>query len=238
MAISVDTVYQRVLVLANKEQRGYITPQEFNLLANQAQQEIFEQYFYDINQRSRIEPDSPGVRGEEDLGLLLTEKIGHHTSIAAVTSGTTFPANYMIGKIFVDENNFRYPCEKLPRNEVLNIIKSSRHLALLARSPIYCDSLTGSEDIEVYNNTGQLTGSPAVNCEVITKPADAVWGYTVVNGKALYNSATATNFDMHDSEETNLVIKILELAGITLNKPGLAQTAAQKDINETQLKKQ
>ena len=45
--ILVDTVYQRVLALANKEQRGYITPQEFNLLANQAQMEIFEQYFYD-----------------------------------------------------------------------------------------------------------------------------------------------------------------------------------------------
>ena len=40
MAISVDTVYQRVLALANKEQRGYITPQEFNLFANQAQQDI------------------------------------------------------------------------------------------------------------------------------------------------------------------------------------------------------
>ena len=237
MAISVDTVYQRVLVLANKEQRGYITPQEFNLLANQAQQQIFEQYFYDINQRSRIEPDSPGVSGEEDLGLLLTEKIGHHTSIDTVSSGTTFPANYMIGKIFVDENNFRYPCEKLPRNEVLNIIKSSRHLALLARSPIYCDSFTG-QDIAVYNNTGQLTGSPLVKCEKITKPADAVWAYTVINGKALYNSTDSTDFDMHDSEETNLVIKILELAGIVLNKPGLAQTAAQKDINETQFKKQ
>ena len=34
MAISADTVYQRVLALANKEQRGYVTPQEFNLLAN------------------------------------------------------------------------------------------------------------------------------------------------------------------------------------------------------------
>ena len=29
--IKVDTVYQRVLAIANKEQRGYITPQEFNL---------------------------------------------------------------------------------------------------------------------------------------------------------------------------------------------------------------
>ena len=47
--INVDRVYQRVLTLANKEQRGYITPQEFNLFANQAQMDIFEQYFYDLN---------------------------------------------------------------------------------------------------------------------------------------------------------------------------------------------
>ena len=54
MPVSIDTVYQRVLTLANKEQRGYITPQEFNLLANQAQMEIFEQYFYDIKEMNRI----------------------------------------------------------------------------------------------------------------------------------------------------------------------------------------
>ena len=45
MAISVDTVYQKVLAMANKEQRGYITPQEFNLLADKVQLEIFESYF-------------------------------------------------------------------------------------------------------------------------------------------------------------------------------------------------
>ena len=48
--ISIDTVYQRVLAFANKEQRGYITPQEFNLFADMAQMEIFEQYFYDLSQ--------------------------------------------------------------------------------------------------------------------------------------------------------------------------------------------
>jgi hypothetical protein len=46
--ISIDTVYQKVLALANKEQRGYITPQEYNLFADHAQMEIFEQYFYDL----------------------------------------------------------------------------------------------------------------------------------------------------------------------------------------------
>ena len=54
MAISVDTVYQRVLAILNKEQRGYLTPVEFNLLANQAQMSIFEQYFNDVSQFSRI----------------------------------------------------------------------------------------------------------------------------------------------------------------------------------------
>ena len=36
MPVNIDTVYQRVLAAANKEQRGYITPLEFNLMANQA----------------------------------------------------------------------------------------------------------------------------------------------------------------------------------------------------------
>jgi len=52
--VRVDSVYQKVLALANKEQRGYITPQEFNLFADLAQTEIFEQYFYDINQFRRV----------------------------------------------------------------------------------------------------------------------------------------------------------------------------------------
>ena len=61
MAVSVDSVYQKVLALANKEQRGYITPLEFNLFANQAQLAIFEQYFYDLNQFKRQPADKPST---------------------------------------------------------------------------------------------------------------------------------------------------------------------------------
>ena len=46
MAVDINRVYQKVLALANKEQRGYITPQEFNLFADKAQLEIFEGYFH------------------------------------------------------------------------------------------------------------------------------------------------------------------------------------------------
>ena len=40
MAISVNEVYQTILAVANKEQRGYITPQEFNLFANKASSKV------------------------------------------------------------------------------------------------------------------------------------------------------------------------------------------------------
>ena len=76
-----------------------------------------------------------------------------------------------------------------------------------------------------------------VNCNYVTKPTPVVWGYTVVNNQALYDSTTATDFELHPSEESELVYKILELAGIVLNKPGLVQVAANED-NELMIKKQ
>ena len=54
MAINVNTVYQTVLSVLNKEQRGYMTPDEFNKIATQVQLEIFENYFNTLNQQLRV----------------------------------------------------------------------------------------------------------------------------------------------------------------------------------------
>ena len=72
MAVSINEVYKRVLAIANKEQRGHITPLEFNNLATQVQLEIFESYFYDINFSSKV----PGNSTEHsDVLHILEEKI-------------------------------------------------------------------------------------------------------------------------------------------------------------------
>jgi len=54
MAINVNTVYQTVLLILNKEQRGYMTPLEFNKIGAQSQLEIFETYFDSLNQQLRV----------------------------------------------------------------------------------------------------------------------------------------------------------------------------------------
>ena len=51
--VNINTVYTTVLYILNKEQRGYVTPAEFNSLATLVQDEIFESYFPDGNQVNR-----------------------------------------------------------------------------------------------------------------------------------------------------------------------------------------
>ncbi len=68
-----------------------------------------------------------------------------------------------------------------------------------------------------------------VTCNYVAKPTEIVWGYTDVSGTALYNSGTTTDPELHESEETTLVIKILALAGITLQDPSMYQIATAED---------
>ena len=54
MAINVDTVYKTVLLILNQQQRGYMTPDEFNKVGTQVQRNIFENYANDLNQLYRM----------------------------------------------------------------------------------------------------------------------------------------------------------------------------------------
>ena len=62
--VSIDTVYQKVLAIANKEQRGYITPQEFNLMADKAQLDLFNNYFHKVK-TSYLKPQNQSEASDE-----------------------------------------------------------------------------------------------------------------------------------------------------------------------------
>jgi hypothetical protein len=84
MAINVDTVYKTVLLILNKEQRGYMTPDEFNKIATQVQLEIFEDYFNNLNQQLRV-PDNDSEYADRiknlDEQLAVFKTIGDCTYI-------------------------------------------------------------------------------------------------------------------------------------------------------------
>ena len=102
------------------------------------------------------------------------------------------------------------------------------------QAPIYADSRTDGDDIEVYAGSATPVDSN-IEAEYFGVPRPANWAYVVVNSKALFNSTLAVDFELHRSEEDTVVNKILELAGIIMNKSGLVSTASQMSANEQQI---
>ena len=303
MAVSVDTVYQRVLAIANKEQRGYITPQEFNLFANQAQLDIFEQYFYDINQFNRV----PGNDTEySNMNDLLTEKISifqkYKQNVSLNSSAVaTLPTDvYRLGTVMYTGSTYPIELDEVKHNDVLDLEKSPLTRATLSR-PYYIrltkttieiypsilssstaavnsstssttalvvdnqssnrnitlgDTVTGTgisgtvtvslvttqnnlvlSSSQSLTNDVVLTFTPSVKCNYVDKPTTASFDYTIVNGEALYNSTNSVDFELHESEETELVLKVLELAGISIEDPQLYQAAIQQEVKKLQQEK-
>jgi len=223
--VNIDNVYQKVLAIANKEQRGYITPQEFNLFANQVQMEIFEQYFYDINQFNRV----PGNDTEyADMLTLLEEKITIFKNIKLLYYQSPYYQKprelYRLGTLETGYGEI----EQVTHKEYLAMKLSPLAKPTLKRA-VFIDMPRGYRVYPTFTNN--------VHCHYIRKPKKANWGYTIVGGNALYDPTPSEDFQLHPSEEQSLVTKILALAGINLNKPGLVQVAEQQNIQKIQQQK-
>ena len=223
--IRIDDVYQKVLAIANKEQRGYITPQEFNLFSDQAQLDIFEQYIYDINQFERAKGNDTEY---SDMLEHLNEKLSVFKHLQDLTYTTNYFAlannTYRIGSIIyknvqvqeVNDKEFVY-------------LNSSPLLKPTRKNPIY---IKRQNKIFLYPENIQAN----ISCSFIKKPIKPRWNYVVVNGEALHNSTGSQNFQLHRSEENNLINKILQLAGITMNNE-IYQVASQEEVKDIQQEK-
>ena len=247
MAISIDTVYQRVLALANKEQRGYITPQEFNLFANQAQIEIFEQYFYDVNQWNRQHGNSTEY---SDMLTLLDEKLEIFETFKIAPLVSPFgdygiydlsPIDdlYRVGTItYTDSSVQQRPIllEKVSEKEFLMMQQSPLTKPVAARPVYFVSNVLGAG---IANLTASIN-STNINVYYVRKPKKVEWGYFVIDGKALYDSnpSKTTDFELHASEESELVYRILAYAGVAIEKPRLTQVAIGFEGAKVQQEKQ
>ena len=226
--VNIDTVYQRVLALANKEQRGYITPQEFNLFANQAQMDIFEQYFYDRAQFGRVPGNKTMYADPIDI---LEEKIEifHKSEPATNTNGVfTLPKDlYRLARVNNTNNNATI--EKLTHQKFTTAINSPLTAPTLSR-PIY------------YVKGTQVIVSPSTIEDIIIDyiriPNEVEWNGFVTDTSQLYNLDESKNFELHVSEEPNLVLNILKLAGIAMKDASLYQLGAAEEAKDIQQEKQ
>tara|TARA_R110001599_G_scaffold155091_2_gene340828 strand:- start:480 stop:1181 length:702 start_codon:yes stop_codon:yes gene_type:complete len=225
--VNIDSVYQTVQALANKEQRGYITPQEFNLFANQAQMDIFEQYIYDLGAHT-AQAEDMHVMG--DAIALLYNKLEPWLTYPVVTGGTNLPNGGRNGRIFVNKGGVRRTLRKGTQDEIRNLRGSRWHKAGFDEVIYFED---GHNRIQVHTGAGQITSG--VTCErIMGKPDLAYWGYIIVNEKPMHNPSASADFQIHSNDQTDLVTKILKLAGISTEDDQLYGMAESEDAASTQ----
>ena len=105
MAASINEVRNTVLAIANKNNYGYISPQDFNLYAKQAQMDMFEDYFYSYNNWINRENNRSSGTGYANITKGLVEVIdGFSTQVfLGQANANTFnlPNDYyLINKLF------------------------------------------------------------------------------------------------------------------------------------------
>jgi hypothetical protein len=222
--ISVDTVYQKVLSIVNKENRGYITPQEFNLFADQSQLEIFEQYVFDLNQYMRLKENNTEYA---NLYKTIDEKLSRFKTEADLTYTTDhfhFPDNlHKLGTVIYNG----IEVDKVDKKQLLEY-QLSKLTQPTITSPVFTQNIANSSGhwaIKVFPST--ITSN--VSCTYVRKPISPNWGYTSISGNALYNASYSTDFELHESDETALVLKILAYAGLNIKDASVVQVADGKE---------
>jgi hypothetical protein len=233
--VNIDTVYQTVLALANKEQRGYITPQEFNLYAEQSQLEIIEQYFYDINQFDRT-PDNDSeysnmvdlIHKKLSLFKVLDEGV---PKMANSTSNFNVPAAvYKLGSVYT---KLGVLTERVDRAEVKSL-QMSELTKPTENTPVHTLAGMGvTKIITMYPAHGKQ-----IKIDYIKFPQLPRWGFTIVGERAMFNPLRTNDFDVDASETSELVYRILVLAGITINRQDVSSAATALQVSKTQQEKQ
>jgi hypothetical protein len=192
MAININTVYKTVLLILNKEERGYVTPDELNKISAQVQLEVFEQYSEDLNQQLRI-PQSDNDYADRvnniDEKLAIFKTFGTATYDAATVPSNpyfTLPTTdtygntvefYRLGSVVYNDDT---EMQRLQRMEFYNIQKSP--LTKSTESfPTYL-----FENEKLFVKPDSITSNVGVN--FLRKPLDPRWGYYVGSvGQYIYD---------------------------------------------------
>lgn len=230
MAVHVNHVYRTVLAFLNKEQRGFLTPEQFNRFAKMAQHDLINEAFYDYNRA--LTRNAQGAHSEYNLIHKLREKLDFLVSQAELTNdnGTIILPNDLL-KLFnvsVGDGSTRTTdVERITRSE-LNYYKGSQLAAPDKDFPVFYQE---NGTIKIWPQSNDIIAS--VTVDYLADPVDPKWAYTGGGSSAYtYDEVNSVNFELHHSEAPSVVKKILAYAGVTVKDPNVIQMAQSEQASE------
>ena len=221
----IDTIYKTLLTIINKELQGYISPTEFNLLANNVQNEIFRSYFEDENMDKNKQNRGLTNRGYSNLAFNQRQRITPFAAsedVTGVVTGLktvfTIPSN----SYFIEDEGVTTTLGKVldevERSKIARLI--STEAAPTELFPVY-ESV--GQELHVYPNA-----IDEINIRYIREPLMPKWTYFVLStGQEMFDPSNTSfqDFELHESEFSNIVLRMLSHFGINLREGEVMQIA-------------
>ena len=189
--MNVNTVYTTVLSILNKEQRGYLTPDEFNKIATQVQLEEFEKFFEDYNQYLRMPKTDEEfasrvdhIREEFQVFEKTENASAHAANVYTQPTDLHRFGSATYAKAF-QQPAFEIVSSREYREQVLSpLLQPSMNFPIAKYQQ---DKLTVFPPLTTFSNSD-------VSFNYIRKPEDVRWGYVVGSlGQYIYDDTAFSN---------------------------------------------
>ena len=239
--MTIDEVYRLVQTFANKEQRGFITPSEFNLLAKQAELELYNKRLSLIKEKNPTRK-SQGIYAEGLTPELAKQDISRFFSFLRRNIGdttnsyqggsTSMDADYIENIMHSQDESFNIatniPVEIVEAKDVNQVLRSS----LVSPSMMYPIALmTKSSGSSIQLNVfPESVSSIIVYYYYYDNVNSPKWSYATVAGKPVYDVTSSRQFRISPRVHGELVIKILEYLGVTIREADVVQYAQGSEV--------
>ena len=224
----INHVRNTVLSILNKENRGYITPEQFNSYAAHAQQSIFNLYFSEYAKMVSLKNARRLSADYGDRVRELQANIDTFTAVATLSkSGGAFPK---------PSNMFKPLSLRYNGNEIVQVpihkesfYDKSRLTASSETYPVYVD-----KNNAFYIKPSSITSG--VEFVYVRNPLTPKWTYNIILDEPIFNPSAPDyrDFELGEDEMVNLVIEICKLAGATIREADVVNFAVSSDSMESQ----
>ena len=225
--MTINELYKFVQYVSNKEQRGFIKPSEFDMLAKRAQLDLIK----DRVGRSSSASKDEGYKVTSSLYDEINPLIMHVANASYSSNKWSLPADYLY---FLDaslgengeENHF--PVEIVGHGELMSRLQS-RLVGPTIENPI---GIMVNNGIKVWtlnanNQVVEATGTfYSLNLSYIRVPANPNWSYITVNDIEVYEGASSTELELTESTHMEVAHRILTYVGVNLREAEMVQYSA------------
>ena len=226
----INSIRNTVLSIIDKDNSGYISPSEFNLFAKAAQLEIYQEYFDNYRKAIFAKNNRKGSVGAADEVKDISHKLNVFTKKETLLAGAeytfTLPTDmYILNTVFTTINSVDDIIEEVDKTEFFYLKQAN----LASPSDKYRIYTRYAKEIDVFPVPSSAV---AIYYKVPTTPK---WTYlTTAGGDPIYNPSASDfqDFELHPEEETQLIVKILRYAGVTIRAEDVVNVAEGQDNKE------